>query len=87
MGAGGASNRAIQENVNAAFHLICNAHLDPVWMWAWEEGAAEAVATFRTAAELCETHDGFIFNHNEAVLYEWVQHYEPGLVLRASSAW
>lgn len=68
--------------MNASFHLICNAHLDPVWLWAWEEGAAEAVATFRTAAELCEEYDGFIFNHNEAVLYEWVRQYEPALFAR-----
>ena len=24
-------------------HLICNAHLDPMWIWEWQEGAAEAV--------------------------------------------
>ena len=35
-------------------YLICNAHLDPVWLWEWEEGAGEALATFRSAAELCE---------------------------------
>jgi hypothetical protein len=22
-------------------HLICNAHLDPVWLWEWPEAAAE----------------------------------------------
>ena len=33
-------------------HLLCNAHLDPVWLWEWEEGAAEALSTFRTAADL-----------------------------------
>jgi len=60
-------------------HLICNAHLDPVWLWQWQEGAAEAISTFRTAAELCESHSDFIFNHNEAILYKWVQQYEPEL--------
>ena len=60
-------------------HLICNAHLDPVWLWQWEEGAAEAVSTFRVAVEFIEKYDGFIFNHNEAILYEWVSQYEPGL--------
>jgi alpha-mannosidase len=60
-------------------HLICNAHLDPVWLWEWEEGAAEAVSTFRTAAELCSESDNFIFNHNEAILYKWVEEYEPSL--------
>ncbi|MCE5314131.1 MAG: glycoside hydrolase family 38 C-terminal domain-containing protein [Armatimonadota bacterium] len=63
-------------------HLICNAHLDPVWLWQWEEGAAEAVSTFRTAADLCEEFDGFVFNHNEVILYRWVEEYEPELFKR-----
>ncbi|MFA6186926.1 MAG: glycoside hydrolase family 38 C-terminal domain-containing protein [Phycisphaerae bacterium] len=63
-------------------HLICNAHLDPVWLWEWEEGAAEVLSTFRTAAELCEQNKTFIFNHNEVVLYEWVREYEPKLFER-----
>ncbi len=63
-------------------HLICNAHLDPVWLWQWEEGAAEALSTFRTAADFCDEHDGFVFNHNEAVLYEWVEEYDPALFAR-----
>ena len=63
-------------------HLLCNAHLDPVWLWAREEGIAEAVSTFRVAASFCEKYDGFIFNHNESVLYEWVEEYEPELFER-----
>ena len=35
----------------AEIHLICNAHIDPVWQWQWEEGAAAAVSSFRAAAE------------------------------------
>jgi alpha-mannosidase len=60
-------------------HLICTAHLDPVWQWRWEEGAAEAIATFGTAAKLVRAHPGFIFNHNEALLYRWVERYDPAL--------
>lgn len=63
-------------------HLLCNAHLDPVWLWQWKEGAAEAVSTFRVAARFCEEYDGFVFNHNEAVLYQWVEEYEPELFAR-----
>ncbi|RPH99295.1 MAG: alpha-mannosidase, partial [Calditrichaeota bacterium] len=63
-------------------HLICNAHRDPVWLWRWQDGAAEAISTFRTAAELCEEHEAFIFNHNEAILYEWVRRFEPSLFER-----
>ena len=65
-----------------SIHLICNAHLDPVWLWEWEEGAAEAVNTFRTAADLCDQFPDFVFNHNEAVLYRWVEEYEPALFQR-----
>lgn len=60
-------------------HLICNAHLDPVWLWQWQEGAAEALSAFRTAAELCEENDTFVFNHNEVILYQWIHEYDPAL--------
>ena len=30
-------------------HLIGNAHLDPVWLWQWQEGFAEIKATYRSA--------------------------------------
>jgi len=63
-------------------YLVSNAHIDPVWQWEWEEGAAVAISTFRTAADLCEQFDGFIFNHNEAKLYMWVEEYEPELFER-----
>ena len=60
-------------------HLICNAHLDPVWQWRWEEGCAEAFSTFGTAVELLEENPQLVFNHNEAVLYAWVREYAPEL--------
>ena len=63
-------------------HLVCNAHLDPVWLWDWEEGAGEALSTFRSAVSLCEEFPEFVFNHNEAVLYRWVEEYEPELFKR-----
>jgi alpha-mannosidase len=53
-----------------------------VWLWEWQEGAAEAISTFRTAVELCEANKAFVFNHNEAVLYKWVEEYEPELFKR-----
>ncbi|MBO5105540.1 MAG: alpha-mannosidase [Clostridia bacterium] len=63
-------------------HLLCNAHLDPAWLWPWNEGLAEALSTFRVAADFCEQYDTFVFNHNEAVLYEWVEQHEPKLFER-----
>lgn len=63
-------------------HLICNAHLDPIWQWEWEEGAAEALSTFRIAADFCEEYDNFVFCHNEALLYQWIEDYDPELFKR-----
>ncbi|MBQ1947085.1 MAG: alpha-mannosidase [Clostridia bacterium] len=63
-------------------HLLCNAHLDPIWLWQKEEGVAEAISTFRVAADFCEQFDTFVFNHNESLLYEWVETYEPALFER-----
>lgn len=63
-------------------HLFCNAHIDPVWMWSWEEGAREAVSTFHTAVNLLDEFPEFVFNHNESVLYEWVEEYDPPLFAR-----
>ena len=63
-------------------HLLCNAHIDPVWQWEWEEGAAETLSTFRVAADLCEEFDDFIFCHNEALLYRWIEEYDPALFTR-----
>lgn len=66
-------------------HLICNAHLDPVWQWRWEEGCAEALSTFSTAVELLQDYPQLIFNHNESVLYRWVQSHDPGLFRQIQS--
>jgi alpha-mannosidase len=62
--------------------LLSHAHLDPAWLWEWEEGLGAALATFRSAADLCELQDGYVFNQNEALLYEWVEEYDPPLFRR-----
>ena len=62
-------------------HLICNAHLDPIWQWEWEEGAAAALSTFRSAADLADEFD-YIFCHNEVTLYKYIEQYAPALFER-----
>ena len=62
-------------------HLICNAHLDPVWQWDWNEGATAALATFYSAASLADEYD-YIFCHNEALLYEYIEEHDPKLFAR-----
>lgn len=62
-------------------HLICNAHLDPIWQWEWEEGAASALSTFKAAADLADEFD-YIFCHNEVTLYKYIEEYAPTLFER-----
>lgn len=59
-------------------YLICNAHIDPVWLWTADEGKAAALSTFRSAANLLENND-FVFCHNESVLYEFIERVDPEL--------
>ena len=59
-------------------HLICNAHLDPIWQWDWQEGASAAISTFQAAANLAEEFD-YVFCHNEVVLYQYIEQYAPQL--------
>lgn len=66
--------------------MIANAHLDPVWLWRWQEGCSEAISTFRTAEELTGEFQSFVFNHNESILYEWVKENSPALFEKIKKA-
>lgn len=59
-------------------HLICNAHIDPIWQWDWQEGASAVLSTFRSAANLADKYD-YIFCHNEVTVYKYVEEYAPEL--------
>ena len=59
-------------------HLVCNAHIDPIWQWDWQEGASAVLSTFQSAVNLAEKHD-YIFCHNEVTVYKYVEEYAPEL--------
>ena len=59
-------------------HLICNAHIDPVWQWDLPEGVSATLSTFFSAAKLAEEFD-YIFCHNEVTVYKYVEEYAPAL--------
>jgi alpha-mannosidase len=58
-------------------HMIGNAHLDPVWLWQWQEGFQETKATFRSALDRMNESDDFLFTSSSAAMYEWVEHNDP----------
>lgn len=61
------------------FHMIGNAHLDPVWLWQWQEGFQETKATFRSALDRLNEYDDFIFTSSSAANYEWVENNDPDM--------
>ena len=59
--------------------LIGNAHLDPAWLWQWQEGFAEIKATFRSALDRMKEFDSYIFTAAGASYYQWVEENEPAM--------
>lgn len=61
----------------ADLYMIGNAHLDPVWLWTWQEGFAEIRATFRSALDRMNEFPDFKFTSACAVYYEWIEKIDP----------
>ncbi|MBQ4574613.1 MAG: alpha-mannosidase [Clostridia bacterium] len=61
------------------YYLIGNAHLDPVWMWNWQEGCSEAKATVRSALDRMKEYPDFVFTCAAAVLYKWIEEITPDM--------
>ncbi len=60
-------------------HMIGNAHIDPVWLWQWQEGFHEVKATFRSALDRMQEYDDFIFVASSAAFYGWVEQSDPAM--------
>ncbi len=58
-------------------HLIGNAHIDPVWLWRWQDGFAEVKATFKSALDRMEEFEDFIFTCAGACYYQWIEENDP----------
>lgn len=63
-------------------HMIGNAHIDPVWLWRWQAGVDEALASFRSAADRCDEYPEFVYTRGEAWLYEQVERIDLELFAR-----
>lgn len=63
-------------------HMIGNAHLDPVWLWPWQEGYQEARATFWSAIHRMDEYPDFVFTCDQIVLLSWVEEVDPELFAR-----
>ncbi|HXW79141.1 MAG TPA: hypothetical protein VEJ84_06560 [Acidimicrobiales bacterium] len=65
-------------------YMIGNAHIDPVWLWQWQEGLHQVRATFSAALELMEQYDDFVFTCDSVAYLEWVERVDPDLFQRVT---
>lgn len=67
-------------------YMIGNAHIDPVWLWRWQEGYAEVRATYRSALDRIEQFDDFVFTTACAAYYKWIEDSEPEMFAEIQKA-
>lgn len=65
--------------MNNKIHMISNAHLDPIWLWRWQEGCGEVLQTFRSAVDRLNEYKGMVFTCSSASYYKWVEEIDPEL--------
>lgn len=58
-------------------YFVGNAHLDPIWIWKWQEGSQEAKATIRSALDRMKEYPEFVFTCGQARVFEWVEEFAP----------
>ena len=71
----------MEKSYSKRMHMICNAHIDPIWQWDWPEGVSATLSTFYSAVKLSDEFD-YIFCHNEVTVYKYVEQYAPELFER-----
>ena len=62
------------------FHMIGQAHIDPVWLWPWSEGIAVVHSTFRSALDRMNETSDFTFTASSAQFYQWVAENDPEML-------
>lgn len=60
-------------------YMIGNAHLDPVWVWRWQEGSAETKATIRSALDRMNEEQDFLFVCSSVFVYECIEEFDSAM--------
>ena len=59
------------------FFCVGNGHLDPMWLWRWQEGSCEVKATIGSALDRMKEYPEFKFVCSSALVYEWIEEFDP----------
>ena len=57
-------------------YMIGNAHLDPAWVWSWQEGSCEAKATIRSVLDRMKEFPDFKFVCSSSSVYQWIEEFD-----------
>ena len=60
-------------------HLIASTHIDPVWLWRWQEGCNEVLQSFRSALDRLKETPGLVYTCSSTVYYRWVEEIDPAM--------
>jgi alpha-mannosidase len=60
-------------------HMIGHGHIDPTWLWNWEEGFEEVQSTFTSVIQRLNETKEFIFTASSACFYQWIKDINPSL--------
>lgn len=69
--------RTVAQETEQTLHMIGYSHIDPVWLWQWQEGLAEVKATFRSALDRMAEYPEFKFSISSAAFHEFLEQNEP----------
>ncbi|MDR1918325.1 MAG: glycosyl hydrolase-related protein [Tannerellaceae bacterium] len=61
-------------------YLTGQTHIDPVWLWRWNEGVGVVHSTFRSALDRMNETPGLTFSCSSALFYRWVAETDPGML-------
>jgi len=67
-------------------YLATYSHVDPDWLWPYQEGEQQAHSTFRSVLGILDDFPELRFSMSSAVHYQWVRESDPALFKRIKAA-
>ena len=61
-------------------YLIGNAHIDPVWLWRWDEAMSSIHSTFRSALDRMNEDADFIYSFATPPVFDWIKEIDPDML-------
>jgi alpha-mannosidase len=61
-------------------HMIGHGHIDPVWLWPWNEGVSVVHSTFRSVLDRMKENPDFTFVSSSSQFFQWVSENDPEML-------